>query len=233
MDFINDNLIWLIIIAVVLILAIIGYIAEKNGFGNNNKKTNKDEDALAETPIAVEEPKVEEPVVEEPPVESDELSFENSLESDDNQDNEEVTEEAPIDISSELEPDEDFTFEDETTQEASDDVSETEDTEDVINFDDETKNDESEEISFEDEKPSEDKVSKNDDIEDFTFEDEPDKKAVSTNTEDLYAPFGDQEFTKGDLNIDQDFNEILNDVDKTTGKSNTSNDDTDDDIWKF
>lgn len=40
LEFINMNYIWLIIIAVVILLALVGYIADKQGFSNNLKKKN-------------------------------------------------------------------------------------------------------------------------------------------------------------------------------------------------
>lgn len=41
LDFISVNYIWLLIIAVIILLAILGYIAEQNGFTENMKKTKK------------------------------------------------------------------------------------------------------------------------------------------------------------------------------------------------
>lgn len=40
LEFINMNYIWLIIIDVVILLALVGYIADKQGFSNNLKKKN-------------------------------------------------------------------------------------------------------------------------------------------------------------------------------------------------
>ena len=37
LEFINNNYIWLIIIFIILLLALIGYIAEKQGFKVNSK----------------------------------------------------------------------------------------------------------------------------------------------------------------------------------------------------
>ena len=37
LDFVNANYIWLIVIAIIILLAIIGYIAEKQGFGRKEK----------------------------------------------------------------------------------------------------------------------------------------------------------------------------------------------------
>lgn len=38
MSFLSENYIWIIVIAIVIIMAIIGYIADKHGFGKQNKK---------------------------------------------------------------------------------------------------------------------------------------------------------------------------------------------------
>ena len=40
LDFINVNYIWLILIAIVVLLALVGYIADKQGFGNSQKSKN-------------------------------------------------------------------------------------------------------------------------------------------------------------------------------------------------
>ena len=65
LDFINSNYIWLIIIAVVLLLALIGYIAEKNGFGKKLEKIpEKKEDTLEAIKESVLDEKTEEPIEE-------------------------------------------------------------------------------------------------------------------------------------------------------------------------
>lgn len=46
LSFISENITWVIAIAVILLLALIGYIAEKQGFGKENKN-NKKEDSVA------------------------------------------------------------------------------------------------------------------------------------------------------------------------------------------
>lgn len=46
LEFINMNYIWLIIIAVVILLALVGYIADKQGFGNSQKSKNKKNNKL-------------------------------------------------------------------------------------------------------------------------------------------------------------------------------------------
>lgn len=55
LQFINNNYIWLIIIAVVILFALIGYIADKNGFNskkqNSTDKINKVEQSKPESKI--------------------------------------------------------------------------------------------------------------------------------------------------------------------------------------
>lgn len=64
LNFINDNYIWIIIIALVLLMALIGYIAEQQGFGNTKDKKKKEKpNKKIEEPIFEE---MEETVVEEP-----------------------------------------------------------------------------------------------------------------------------------------------------------------------
>lgn len=75
MQFISDNYVWIIVIVIVLLLALIGYLADKQGFGASMKKNNKDKkDNFVPTPeVPVEEP-VEE-VIGDDEVPAEELAF--------------------------------------------------------------------------------------------------------------------------------------------------------------
>ena len=43
MDFIIDNYIWIIVISIILIMALIGYLAEKTDFIHENKQKKKEQ----------------------------------------------------------------------------------------------------------------------------------------------------------------------------------------------
>ena len=200
-QFINDNYLWLSIIAVVLMLAIIGYIAEKNGFGANTKKKDKKE--------TNKENELENKITDETtPVQDEIISFENSEESEKNDE--------PIDISAELEDEPIDNSNEETIEEPT--VEPVEEVKEV-NFEEPAVEPVEEANEVNTEEPAVEKI----------------ETPVINNEEDLYAPFGDQEFNQ-DLNIDQDFNKILDDVDEATkladSKESTPNTE-EEDIWKF
>lgn len=66
MEFINDNYIWLIIVAIVLLLAVIGFIADKNGLINEKTKEKKEAEPKVDNEPVIEEPKIEEPITTTP-----------------------------------------------------------------------------------------------------------------------------------------------------------------------
>ena len=242
-QFINDNLIWLIIIGSVLVLALIGYIAEKNGFGTNTKKDSKKEDKIENEKIPVDSTKEE--VITEG-------------ESDLNDDNSTLNEESPIDISDELDSKDDFELENADNKSATP-VEPVEESTDEISIEEpsvEPVEESTDEKSFEEpsvepvEEPADEKSLEEPTVEptkestdEISFEEPTIEPVGETNIEkpeeDLYAPFGDQEFNKTDLNIDDDFNKILNDVDEAAKATDTKevesavNTVEDDDIWKF
>lgn len=75
LDFVIDNYIWFLVGGIVLLMTIIGYVAEKTEFGKKTKKSTK-----KETKAVVQE--VEVPVVSEPEevVETEEKPSENEVE---------------------------------------------------------------------------------------------------------------------------------------------------------
>ena len=191
MEFLMDNYIWIMIICIVLLMALIGYIAEKQGFGTkeNIKKEKKSKKEEVIEPIKEEKEPVEEisneDTFEEPGVTEEVDDFENSVEEqvDDN---------------------------------------------------------EFEEESMEEESLSENNEEESDDNKDLEEQEE-----VSNEEEDLFVgldgtpnAYGNQE-----LNIDKDFNNILDDVEDSTEDvdmelpkvdSNELEEELEeDDIWKF
>lgn len=79
MQFISDNYVWIIIIVIVLLLALIGYLADKQGFGANMKKKDKKDIK----PAPVEDANVEETIADDlVPAEELEFNDDSSLEKD-------------------------------------------------------------------------------------------------------------------------------------------------------
>lgn len=74
MQFISDNYVWIIIIVVILLLAFIGYLADKQGFGANMKKNNKDKKEDNFVPTAEPEVPVEDAIGDDE-VPAEELTF--------------------------------------------------------------------------------------------------------------------------------------------------------------
>ena len=216
-QFINDNYLWLSIIAVVLMLAIIGYIAEKNGFGTNAKKKDKKE--------TNKENELENKITDETtPVQDEIISFENSEEPEKNDE--------PIDISAELEDEPIDNSNEETIEEPT--VEPVEEANEV-NSEEPTVEPVEEANEVNTEEPTVEPVEEVNEVSTEEPAVEKIETPVINNEEDLYAPFGDQEFNQ-DLNIDQDFNKILDDVDEATkladSKESTPNTE-EEDIWKF
>ena len=256
MQFFNDNLISIIIVGTILVLALIGYIAEKKGFGSNKPvktKENKDENnqpienTVAEQPIEFvsEESNIETPIEETISEENEEEQSSDALDLE-NMSFDETPEDIVEDGNSvEIEPNE--SEEVVEIPEATEDLKEEDNNElettepEELTFEEEPQseevNTEPEEITFEEEPQS---GESNTETEEMTFEEEPkEEKTTASNeintVEDLYAPFGDQSFKKEDsLDIDKDFNKIINDVDNSVKTDNSSTDSSDeDDIWKF
>lgn len=71
MNFINENYVWLIIAGVVLLMAFIGYLAEKTDFGRKEKEVKPKKEKKIEKiePMVTEVPVAEEEVIEERPFE--------------------------------------------------------------------------------------------------------------------------------------------------------------------
>lgn len=70
MDFITDNIIWAIIIVIVVLMAIVGYIADKTDFGRKEFERKVKPDKPKKEKIKKEKPKKEkkEEIVEEMPI---------------------------------------------------------------------------------------------------------------------------------------------------------------------
>lgn len=73
LEFISDNYFWIILIAVILLMALIGYIAEQQGFGNG-QKVPKEKKPKKEKKEKIQEIKPVEAVQEQPIVMEQEVT---------------------------------------------------------------------------------------------------------------------------------------------------------------
>lgn len=223
LSFINANYIWIVIIAIIILLALIGYIAEKQGFG---KKEEKKQDNIVNDKKKVEPTLVEENL--------------NSI-----GDNSEIVENTNL---------EDNTLISDNIK--NDTLNETKEeplleSENTINNEEKEESINNEEIKEEKENIDDSKDSDNTEVkEDSKTEENSKSNEVQEENdinkeEELYAPFGNQEFKKeedSNLNIDKDFNKLLENVEDSTDEtdvelpkieSTTKDELEDDDIWRF
>lgn len=225
LNFINANYIWLVVIAIIILLALIGYIAEKQGFG---KKEEKKQDKIVDDKKEVETTLVEENLNSVADNSEKDTNLEdNSLISDNIKDDTlNETKEGPL-LESEN------TINNEVNNEISEEIVNNDETKEELENIEELKDSNNTELK---------EVSK---TEEDSESGESKKENNINKEEDLYAPFGDQEFKKEEdskLNIDKDFNKLLENVEDSTDEtdvelpkieSTTKEELEDDDIWRF
>jgi hypothetical protein len=193
LNFINNNYVWLLIVFIIILMALIGYIAENQGNLKQEKKKNTlESDSYRKKDIEKS---------------NSNEALEESIDYNENQEN--IND---FEIDSNID---ELDLKEEVKEEPiEEDMSDKKDLEEDI-ADNKTK-----EENISDEKNSEDPIE-----------------------EDLYAPLGNKEFNR-DLNIDKDFNNILDDVEETAEeadielpKLNETDEESletdEEDIWKF
>lgn len=245
MEFLTDSYIWIIVVVVVILMTIIGYVAEKTNFGKKEFSKKKNDKKIEEAKeIKTEVKKVEEPKIPEVETPKAEISVE------------------PFNMPEEIEkkePDkmeETVHFSDPLTDDmnVASDVLETpyQDGEEVLSVEEDLNTPFGESSSenaaaqnsfdtFEDlnapfgdfELPKESPVEENLNapLEEAPVREAPnDTLSYEMPEEDLNVPFGDNE----EIKTREEFNLNLPDIDSIKEEVNTtSNNDSDDDIWKF
>lgn len=235
-NFLEANYLWVIIIAAVLIITLIGYIADKKGFGKPKSKKKRQE----------EEIEVKQDIVQIPDVQETINNLDENLEEEPQNYASEMTDE---DYNEKIESDQNIRFKEEVGDEYNGEPIERisydsfeglePQTDEISTLNEEEINDDIENNINEDQLGENLELESNLDLENTSNEGFEDLFKQETVPEKIEVP--DAEPTET-LNIDNDFNRLLNDVDSDEDtieyelpkiESIDSTDLTDDDIWKF